>query len=77
MLPRLSSFMATCRLGCSSLEEEEGEDGEVLHLHSNCKAGVCAEGPSELSRLSSVPIYLRLSIHHKKELNHIVGCERS
>ena len=69
--------MATCRLGCSSLEDEEGEDGELLHLHSNCRAGVCAVGPSELRIDSSVPmLYLILSVHHKKELNHIVGCER-
>ena len=62
--------MEGCRFGCSSSEEDE--DGLVRHSHLSSKAGVCAEGPSELRRLSSVPIYLMLAVKEEKQLDHVV-----
>ena len=62
--------MGGCRFGCSSSEEDE--DGLVRHSHLSFKAGACAEGPSKLRRLSSVPIYLILAVKDEKQLDHVV-----
>ena len=58
--------MEACRFGCSSSEEDD--EGLVRHSHLSSKAGACAEGPSELRRLSSVPIYLMLTVKEEKQL---------